>query len=127
MVSHPDEALMFIKRLGRNTLLIKVDLKSAYQMVPIHPQDWHLFGICWEDQVFVNQALPFGLCSAPKLFSAVTDAIGWSLLQVGVLFHIHYLETSCSLYLLPQVVGHCLCNTFSVCLGAWEFLWHFTR
>ena len=93
-VSYPsiDEALSFIKQWGRNTLLLKVDLKSAYRMVPIHPQDRHLFGVCWEDQVFVDQALPFGLSSAPILFTAVADAIGWALLQAGVLFHIHYLD-----------------------------------
>lgn len=87
-----DAALRFIKQLGRNTMLIKVDLRNAYRLVPIHPQDRHLFGVRWDDQVFVDQALPFGLSSAPKLFTAVADAIGWALLQSGLLFHIHYLD-----------------------------------
>ena len=87
-----DEALCFIKQLGRNTMLVKVDLKGAYRMVLLHPQDRHLFGITWEDQVYADQALPFGLCSAPKIFTAVADAVGWALLESGIPYHIHYLD-----------------------------------
>ena len=87
-----DDAVQFITRLGPGTLLTKIDLKSAYRVVPVHPQDRHLLGIRWEGQVFADQALPFGLRSAPKLFSAVADAIGWALFQTGVLFQIHYLD-----------------------------------
>ena len=75
-----DAVFRFIKQLGQNTMLIKVDLKSSYRMVPIHPQDQHLFGVCWDDEIFVDQALPFGLPLAPKLFMAVADAIVWALL-----------------------------------------------
>ena len=87
-----DDAIQFITRLGPGTLLTKIDLKSAYRVVPVHPQDRHLLGIRWEGRVFADQALPFGLRSAPKLFSAVADAIGWALFQTGVLFQIHYLD-----------------------------------
>ena len=73
-------------------MLVKVDLKGAYRMVPLHPQDRHLFGITWEDQVYADQALPFGLCSAPKIFTAVADAVGWALLESGIPYHIHYLD-----------------------------------
>ncbi len=31
----------------------------------------------WEDSLFVDTALPFGLRSAPKIFSAVADAVEW--------------------------------------------------
>lgn len=63
-----DDAVRFILAIGPNTLLLKIDLKSAYRMVPVHPQDWFLLGIQWEGQTFVDQALPFGLRSAPILF-----------------------------------------------------------
>ena len=46
-----DDAIKIIGKLGPGTSLIKVDLKSAYRMVPIHPKDRHLFGICWDDRV----------------------------------------------------------------------------
>ena len=56
-----DDALCFVNRLGRGSLLIKVDLKNACRMVPVHSQDRHLLGICWEGNCYVDMALPFGL------------------------------------------------------------------
>ena len=41
--------------------MAKIDIKAAYRMVPVHPQDCHLFGMMWEDKVYVDAALPFGL------------------------------------------------------------------
>ena len=64
------------------------------------PQDWHLLGVCWEGSVFVDQALPFGLRSAPLLFTAVADAIGWALIQAGASPLIHYLDDF--LFFLPS-------------------------
>ena len=49
-------------------------------------------GICWEGNCYVDMALPFGLRSAPLIFTAVADAIGWALLQSGVELFIHYLD-----------------------------------
>lgn len=31
----------------------------------------------WEEQVYVDAALPFSLRSAPKIFTALVNAIGW--------------------------------------------------
>ncbi len=87
-----DEALQFILLFGHRTQLVKVDLKSAYRLVPVHPDDRHLLGICWQGSTFVDQALPFGLRSAPKLFTAVADAIGWALVQRNIPFLLHYLD-----------------------------------
>ncbi len=40
----------------------------------------------------MDQALPFGLRSVLKLFTAVANAIGWGLVQAGIPFLIHYLD-----------------------------------
>ena len=52
---------------GPGALLSKVDVKSAYRMVPVHPDDRWLLGMVWGDQLFVDTVLPFGLRSAPKI------------------------------------------------------------
>lgn len=49
-------------------------------------------GMMWEDQLFVDTALPFGLRSAPKIFTAVADAVEWIVQRSGVRFVIHYLD-----------------------------------
>lgn len=79
-----DDAVAKVKALGRGTGLVKMDLEDAYRIVPVHPDDYHLLGVCWEDHTFVDRALPFGLCSAPKIFSAVADFISWVLHQEGI-------------------------------------------
>jgi len=40
----------------------------------------------------VDLALPFGLCSAPKIFNAVADFIAWVLHQHGIAHQLHYLD-----------------------------------
>ena len=87
-----DQALLFIRQLGRGSQLAKFDLKSAYRMVPIHPDDQQLLGISWQGATYTNTALPFGLRSAPKIFSAVADMLAWAMVCNGVKFAIHYLD-----------------------------------
>ena len=65
-------------------VLAKLDLKQAYRMVPVHPDDHALMGIRWGTDVYIDTALLFGLHSAPKIFSAVTDALAWVLHCKGV-------------------------------------------
>ena len=48
----------------------------------------------WEGLVFVNTAIPFGLSSAPKIFTAIADAAEWIVRQQGVESIIHYLDDS---------------------------------
>ena len=48
-------------------------------MVPVHPEDQHLLGVEWNGAVFIDKFLPFGLRSAPKIFSAVANALLWIL------------------------------------------------
>ena len=72
--------------------MAKTDLKSAYQHVPVHPADQHLLGIEWNGTTYLDRALPFGLRSAPKLFTAVADGVPWALFHVGVHNGVHYLD-----------------------------------
>jgi len=46
-------------------------------MLQVHPHNCHLLGVHWERSIFIDQTLPFGLRSAPKIFSAVADTIQW--------------------------------------------------
>ena len=46
-----EDAVSIIRRLGQNTLLAKVDIKSAYRMVPVHPDDRLLLGMQWENNL----------------------------------------------------------------------------
>ena len=60
---------------SNSALLIKLDLKHAYCIVPVHPDDHQLLGVTWKGHTYIDRALPFGLRSAPKNFSVVADMI----------------------------------------------------
>ena len=64
-----------IVKLGRGSLLAKVDCESAYWLMLVYPQDWLLPGVRWNNKIYIDLKLPFGLRSAPKIFNAVTHAL----------------------------------------------------
>lgn len=82
-------AVKIIAQLRRGSLLAKVDILSAYCMLPIHPDKHWLLG---KEGVFVETALPFGLRSALKLFTAVADDLEWIIQREGVKSVLHYLD-----------------------------------
>ena len=87
-----DNVAEIVQRLGRGTLLAKMDIEAAYRLIPVHPQDRILQGMEWEGEVYVDSCLPFGLRSAPKIFNAVADALCWCLQQCGIQYVLHYLD-----------------------------------
>ena len=52
-------------------------IKAAYRLVPVHQQNCHLLAMKWEERVYVNTALAFGLQSAPELFNTLAEAQEW--------------------------------------------------
>ena len=79
--------------LGRGTLLAKFHVESAYRIIPTHPDDRYLFGMQWLGSHFVDMALPFGLRSAPYIFSSVVDLVEWVLKkQYDMSFLLHCLD-----------------------------------
>jgi len=77
---------------GKGSLLVKADIKEAYRMVPVHPEDQHLLGVEWEGVIFMDKMLIFGLRSAPKIFSTVANAAQWIFKKEGVNCGLYYLD-----------------------------------
>ena len=88
-----DDIINAVMELGRGTLIAKFDIQNAYRIVPIHPDDRHLLGVQWRNQFYLDMTLPFGLRSAPYIFTSIADLVEWSLKQNhGVGFLEHYLD-----------------------------------
>ena len=51
---------------GRGTLMAKVDIEAAHFLIPVHGHNRPLLSLLWEDSLFVDPMLPFGLRSATK-------------------------------------------------------------
>ena len=78
-----------IAALPQGGLLAKIDIESAYCLVPVHPLDRPLQAVVWGGAVYVDPMLPFGLRSAPKIFNA---GLEWYLRHLGVRYVFHYLD-----------------------------------
>ena len=59
--------------LGQGAFTPKIDVASAYRIVPVHPLDRYFLGMV----VYMDKQLPFGLSSAPVLFNAYADGLEW--------------------------------------------------
>ena len=81
-----------ILELGPGTLLAKCDIKQAYRNVPVHPEDRFLLGMEFEGHTYIDTTLPFGLRSAPKLFTALADALEWVVREKGVTWMLKYID-----------------------------------
>ena len=49
-----DDAIRILKSLGPGSFMAKTDLKSAFRLILIHPDDWDLLGIHWNNQYYVD-------------------------------------------------------------------------
>ena len=85
-------AAAMVRQLGPGTMLAKIDLHHAYRILPVHADDHPLLGINWGGDTLIDTALPFGLRSAPKIFSAFADALAWIMHRRGVRWQLHYLD-----------------------------------
>ena len=114
-----DDAVRRIICLGSGALLAKLDIESAYCLVPTHPRNRPLLGVEWKGQLYVDGTLPFDLRSAPKLFSALADTLLWIIGHHGVAHAIHYLDDY--LVMTPPGTDECQ-SVLHTCLRLCEHL-----
>jgi len=63
-----DEAIKMIQKFGRGCHLFKIDLKSAFRLIPVAPKDFHLLGFSFEGKYYFDKALPFGSSISCAIF-----------------------------------------------------------
>ena len=72
--------------------MAKVDIKSAYRIVPVNSEDRLLLGMQWKGKTFLDTRLPREIRSAPIIFTALADALEWIVKQQGIRSLHHYLD-----------------------------------
>ena len=55
-----------------------------YCLIPVHPDNHPLLGFQWQGVQYLDSMLPFGLCLAAKIFTAVAVVLEWVACQRGV-------------------------------------------
>lgn len=71
------QAVKMVCSLGKGCFMAKLDIKSAYRLIPIRPADWPLLGMKWNGQWYFHTALPFGLKSSCHLWERYATAAEW--------------------------------------------------
>ena len=87
-----------VKALVPNAYMVKIDLKSAYRSVAIHPDCFQATGLKWSFQgddkptYLVDTRLPFGSKLSPMIFHRLTQAVRRMMARRGFHNVIVYLD-----------------------------------
>jgi hypothetical protein len=88
-----EDALAGIRRLGRGTLLLKFDIRSAFKLVPVRPGDRPLLGLCWRGKFYYENVLPFGLRTSGYRWEEFAEALHWLCVhRLGIHLVVHYVD-----------------------------------
>ena len=88
-----DDAVDLLLDAGPNPYMAKVDIKHAFRLCPVRPDEWPLLCFVWAGAFFFDSCLPFGLRSSPFIFNSFADALLWCLSnQLAIDRIIHYLD-----------------------------------
>jgi ribonuclease HI len=80
--------------LEPNDYMVKLDLKDAYTVVPIHPDYSKYLTFQHRGIVYQYKSLPFGLCTAPRIFSKLIRYAVEPLRKEGIRL-VYYLDDFC--------------------------------
>ena len=64
--------------------VVKLDLQEAFFAVPIHPTSQGLLSFVWQGRILSFTCLPFGLTSAPRIFTKLLKPVTAFLRERGV-------------------------------------------
>ena len=88
-----DEALDLVRRAGRGCMMAKIDIESAFRIVPVHPDDWNKLCFSLDGFYFTDTRLSFGSRSSPFIFNTFADFLAWFLSSIiGIALLVHYLD-----------------------------------
>ena len=72
------DAIRLIKQQpGSQVFMAKVDIESAFRIIPVSPMDRPLLGFQWKGKFFMDAVLPMGVSSACAIFESFSTALEW--------------------------------------------------
>ena len=55
----------------------KLDIEAAFRIMPVHPSQWHLLEMKWNENYYFDKVLSMGGRSSPSVFDSVSSATEW--------------------------------------------------
>lgn len=72
-----DDAIHLIKQAGPGCFLAKTDIKNAFRLLPILPNDYSLLGMQWRGLYYYDRCMPMGCSSSCLTFETFSTAVEW--------------------------------------------------
>lgn len=85
-----DEAIHMIQDMGQGCLMGKVDIKSAFRLLPVSPSDFDQLGFKFENHYYFDKSMPFGCaisCATWEKMSTFLEYLVKQKSSVGDLKH----------------------------------------
>ena len=113
-----DNAIRMRTTAGSGSWLGKADITDAFKVMPLHPSQWHLFGVRWGGKLYFTVSSASGCCSSLRLLDMLSEALCWILVNVHRLpFVLHLLDDflvvdfplsppACCISVLRDTFGH---------------------
>lgn len=98
-----------IRLISPGDYLTSIDLIDAYFLIPVHQDDRKYLRFRFRDRLFQFKVLPFGLASAPYIFTKVMKPVICSLRERGF-FSVIYLD---DFLLIAPSYNQCLDNIYT--------------
>nr|XP_054749833.1 uncharacterized protein LOC129255509 [Lytechinus pictus] len=88
-----DEAVKLVQRIGHGACMGKADIKSAFRLLPVHPDDFDLLGMCVEGRFYFDKCMPMGCSVACSAFEKFSSFLEYCCRKVaGIPNTLHYLD-----------------------------------
>ena len=68
-------------KMGKGTLLAKMDIKSAFMLMIINPGDFDLLGFKFQGNYYIDKCLPMGCSKSYSLFEKFSAFLQWALME----------------------------------------------
>lgn len=76
-----EDTINQIKELGQGCYLAKTDIKNAFRIIPISPNDYGLLGMKWRGSFYYDRCMPIGCSSSCLTFETSSAAVEWAAKQ----------------------------------------------
>ncbi len=88
-----DDCLAIVASLGKDCLMSKTDIKSAYRIFEVHKLDYRLLGFTWNMLYYFDRCLPMGCAISCNKFEEFSKLLHWLLeSKFGILYMSHIID-----------------------------------
>ena len=88
-----DDAIALVQGVGIGACMGKADVKSAFRLLPVHPEDFDLLGMCIDGKFYYDRCMSMGCSIACSTFEMFSGFLEYCCQEVaGSRDMLHYLD-----------------------------------